>query len=369
MDICREDAKEIVSEISKLLGTKMNIMNSDAIIIASTDSSRIDTFHKAAYEIIENNLCGFEISNNDEMEGTLPGQNLPIYNDGKIIGVVGITGDSEETRKYISIVQKMTEILVQGKIREAENQKKHNIMTNFLFDWVFNEDESEKHRLISKGLEFGIDITLNRRLVIIDVENNLEETEKKIITYLKLQNKNNLIFRSSDYIIAAIIESDEDSLKLLFESILEKIKRYSSIVHIACSGKFVKHMIIRKLYLQALKAYEVARLGEVSNIVFYSHLSIELVLNNLGYEVKKEIVEKIFSSLDEKSKKEYFPILKAFYAANGSLKVASSYLNIHVNTIQYHLNKLKEKTGYDARNYNDSVLIQIAIKFLEINER
>jgi carbohydrate diacid regulator len=369
MDISREDAREIVSEISKLLGTKMNIMNDEAIIIASTDSSRIDDFHKAAYEIIKNHLSGLEISNDDEMEGTLPGQNLPIYNDGKIIGVVGITGDSEETRKYVSIVQKMTEILVQGKIREAEQQKKHNVINNFLFDWVFNEDEGEKHRLISKGLELGIDITLARRLVIIDVDNNLEEVEKKIINYLKLHNKNNLIFRNSDYIIAAIVESDEVTLELLFQSILIKVENYSSILHIACSGKYEKHIIIRKLYLQALKSYEVARSSKSSNIVFYSNLSIELVLNNLGYDIKKEIVDKIFSPLDEKSKREYLPILQTFYKANGSLKIASSYLNIHVNTIQYHLNKLKEKTGYDARNYNDSILLQIAIKFLELNER
>jgi carbohydrate diacid regulator len=369
MDISREDAREIVSEISKLLGTKMNIMNKDAIIIASTDSSRINNFHKAAYEIIKNNLSGFEISNDDEMEGTLSGQNLPIYNDGKIIGVVGITGDSEQTRKYVSIVQKMTEILMQGKIREAENQRKHNTLNNYLFDWVFNEDESEKHRLTTKGLELGIDITLSRRIVIIDVDDNSEVVEKRIINYIKLQDKNNLIFRASNYIIAAIIESDEIFLKSLFDSILNKVENYSSVVHIACSGEYEPNIIIRRLYLQALKSYEVARSSEISNIILYSNLSIELVLNNLAYNVKKEIVDKIFSSLDDKSKREYLPILKAFYRANGSLKVASSYLNIHVNTIQYHLNKLKEKTGYDARNYNDSVLIQIAIKFLELNVR
>lgn len=368
MDISREDAKEIVFEISKLLGTKMNIMNSDAIIIASTDSSRINSFHKAAYEIINKHLDSLEISHDNEMEGTLPGQNLPIYNDGKIIAVVGITGESEETRKYVSIIQKMTEILVQGKIREADAQKKYNIVNNYLFDWVFNEDENENHRLISKGLELGIDVTLSRRIVIIDVVNNLEEVEKRILTFLKLQDKNNLIFRTSDYIIAAIVDSDEDKLEMLLNSLLSKLENSPCIVHMAVSGESEDYILIRKLYLQALKAYEVARLAQESCIVFYSNLSIELILNNLGFDVKKEIVMKVFSKLDDKSKREYIPILNAFYKANGSLKVAANSLNIHVNTIQYHLGKLKDKTGYDARNYNDSILIQIAIKFIELND-
>jgi len=365
MGISREDAREIVSEISKLLGAKMNIMDSNGIIIASSDKSRIGSFHKAAYEIIKNNLSEYEITEEDHVEGALPGNNLPIYNDDKIIGVVGITGDSAEINKYNSIVQKMTEILVQGKIREANNQKKQSIVNNFLFDWVFNEDESENHRLISKGLELGIDITLQRRILIFAVADNSQEIEKQIVTFIKLKHKENLVFKSSDYLIALVLEEDEEELKLKCDELLAKVNAKNAVVHIAGSSYHEANAPIRKLYLQALKAYEVAKNSKESNVVFYSHLSIELVLNNLGYDVKSEIVKKVFSSLDRKSMKEYLPILKSFYKSNGSLKATSKDLNIHVNTIQYHLNKMKQKTGYDARNYNDSILIQIAIRFLE----
>ncbi|MBK5201838.1 MAG: helix-turn-helix domain-containing protein [Spirochaetaceae bacterium] len=365
MDISKEDAKEIVSQISILLGTKMNIMNSEGIIIASTNQNRIGTFHKAAYDIIKNNLHDYEISSENKVEGTQPGQNLPIYVEDEIIGVVGITGNSEETRKYISIVQKMTEILILGKIRESKYQIKQNRINSYLFDWVYNEDKTKRAYLISKGLELGIDITLKRRLIILRVDDNSNHIEKRIFNFLRLQDSTNLVFASSDYIIAAIKEDTEENLHQLLNSLKEKIVNKDSTINLGCSGQWEKRTLVRKQYLQALKAYTVSKNNKEASIVFYNDLGIELILNNLNYEIKTEITNKVFFNLEDKAIREYVTILKAFYKANGSLKVASSYLNIHVNTIQYHLNKLKDKTGYDARNYKDSILIQMAINFIE----
>lgn len=367
MDISREDAKEIVSQISKLLGTKMNIMNSEGIIIASTDQSRINTFHKAAYDIIKNNLNDYEISLDNKVEGTQPGQNLPIHIDGEILGVVGITGNSEETRKYISIVQKMTEILIQGKIRESKLQKKQNRINNYLFDWIYNEDSSLRVDLISKGLELGIDITLQRRIIVLRIDDNSSQVEKRIFNYLRLNDPSNLVFASSDYIIAAIKDETDDNLRKLLNSLKDKIVSKGSKINIGCSGHWEKHNLVRKQYLQALKAYEISKNKNESSVVLYNDLGIELILNNLNYDIKTEITQKVFFKLDSKTINEYIIILKAFYNANGSLKIAANSLDIHVNTIQYHLNKLKEKTGYDARNFKDSLLIQMAINFIEEN--
>ena len=56
MKISTQDATEIVGELSELIGMKMNIMDSNAIIIASSDPKRIGTFHEAAHQIISQNL-------------------------------------------------------------------------------------------------------------------------------------------------------------------------------------------------------------------------------------------------------------------------------------------------------------------------
>ncbi|MDC7242879.1 MAG: helix-turn-helix domain-containing protein, partial [Sphaerochaetaceae bacterium] len=61
-------------------------------------------------------------------------------------------------------------------------------------------------------------------------------------------------------------------------------------------------------------------------------------------------------------------ILKIYYDSNGSIQKASTLLNMHSNTVQYHLNKIKENTNLDPRNIKDSMIFQIAIDFFyELN--
>jgi len=45
MKILQKDAEEIVGELSKLVGLKINIVGSDAIIIANSDPERVGDFH------------------------------------------------------------------------------------------------------------------------------------------------------------------------------------------------------------------------------------------------------------------------------------------------------------------------------------
>lgn len=51
-------------------------------------------------------------------EGTRPGLNLAIKQDGKTVGVIGITGRYDDIYSYGKIVKKMTEILLREKQKE-----------------------------------------------------------------------------------------------------------------------------------------------------------------------------------------------------------------------------------------------------------
>ena len=62
MKISTQDATEIVGELSEMIGMKMNIMDSNAIIIASSDPKRVGTFHEAAHQIISQNLDELVVS-------------------------------------------------------------------------------------------------------------------------------------------------------------------------------------------------------------------------------------------------------------------------------------------------------------------
>ena len=71
-------------------------MNEQGIIIASTDSARINTFHEGAKRIVDENLEELVVRFNGEFEGTMCGTNFPIVFQGKTIGVIGVTGNYED---------------------------------------------------------------------------------------------------------------------------------------------------------------------------------------------------------------------------------------------------------------------------------
>ena len=48
MELSRHNALQIVREINSVLPQKINLMNKHGIIIASTDDSRIGTYHGGA---------------------------------------------------------------------------------------------------------------------------------------------------------------------------------------------------------------------------------------------------------------------------------------------------------------------------------
>ena len=73
MELQEQQARAIVQEINTVLPQKINLMNKEGIIIASTDPERVQTFHGAAARIIKDNLDELRIYRDDEYPGARPG--------------------------------------------------------------------------------------------------------------------------------------------------------------------------------------------------------------------------------------------------------------------------------------------------------
>lgn len=86
-------AKQIVDRAKKIIKYSINVMDENGVIIGSSDPSRLHQTHEGALLAIRDNRT-LEI--NDSVASTLSGVkkgiNLPIIYDGKVIGVVGVSG-------------------------------------------------------------------------------------------------------------------------------------------------------------------------------------------------------------------------------------------------------------------------------------
>ncbi len=70
MKISSTTAKEIVKQISEVLEQKINIMDTNGIIIASSTAEREGSIHGGAKKIIRENLNQLIFENDSQYEGS-----------------------------------------------------------------------------------------------------------------------------------------------------------------------------------------------------------------------------------------------------------------------------------------------------------
>lgn len=102
-----ELAKDLVEVTSSLVGGRtINIMNTDGVIIASTDRSRIGSYHQGAMEALQTGkvVC-IRRDQLNRYPGAKEGCNMPLRVNGVLIGVVGIYGDPDQIQDVAHLLE------------------------------------------------------------------------------------------------------------------------------------------------------------------------------------------------------------------------------------------------------------------------
>ena len=96
------------------------------------------------------------------------------------------------------------------------------------------------------------------------------------------------------------------------------------------------------------------------NFKFYEDFSIEILLNSIPEDLKEKYIKNIINKLNE----EEISLLKIYFENNMELKTTSKALFIHINTLQYKLDKIHKKIGFNPRLFKDANFLYILILLL-----
>lgn len=89
--IGKQLATQIVDTVHDVCGHDINFINKNGIIYASTNTSRIGSFHEIGKKAADTKTV-IEVQDNDHYEGTSSGVNIPVTHNGYLIAVIGISG-------------------------------------------------------------------------------------------------------------------------------------------------------------------------------------------------------------------------------------------------------------------------------------
>ncbi len=106
-------------------------------------------------------------------------------------------------------------------------------------------------------------------------------------------------------------------------------------------------------------------LGKTFHVTRHVHLPWELDLERLIYSIPGEQRERFMERIEGRAvvlaDSETLATLTTFFQMNCNVSETAKQLYIHRNTLIYRLDKVKQETGLDVRNFSDAVSMKLAL--------
>lgn len=353
--ITKSLAQQIVNTVKDLCGQNINFIDCSGTIFASTDEARIGTFHEIGQQAAQSGSV-IEVRENDRFTGTQEGVNLPVYHNHKMIAVIGISGNPDEVRKYAKLAERITRLLIREKELDAFNRSEAE-KKSYVIRALIEQEDIHPEYLRENLSKWNISEKKNWQLLRLKLNEteslsfspSLDSSIQKLLLKLDCQL---FTFVYPDEYLAVMDSEVFHRQRTLLTDFAQK---YTDSLCIAVGNPVLIHNLSDSAFSAeiALKS-----LPSGKNYAEAAGLDLELILASVNSRNKKVFLEKTLSKLSQ----EDLELLRIYFSCDMSLKKTCEETFLHKNTIQYRLNQIHRKCGYNPREFQDAVRLYLALK-------
>jgi len=377
-------AQQIVDNIIPIVQQNINIMDNQAIIIASGQKKRINTFHQGARDVI-NSIQTIEIYPNDldQYSGSHPGLNMPIILNNQVIGVVGVTGHPDEVRDIARMAKMVTELILEQEVllegARSQNQLRENFAALLLSDNV----GANHHKLLKTAKLLKYDLSLSRLVLVVDIQSLLDFA-------FKAYGLNDLVASRARETLVQLISKpphvNHQDLVVFIEDRLIILKHFQSEIPEATYGEWASNLLtllnstnqepvkmglgsltmnytaLGHSYQEALFALNFSPAQDTIATIHDFHILSTYLVEKINKDEPCQPIQTIKAKLNLGLTKKYDMRNTVISLLNNNLNLTSTAksLYIHRNTLLFRLGKLKDATGLDpCRFLNHAILCKI----------
>jgi carbohydrate diacid regulator len=369
-------AAKIVSEVQQVINEDIIVVDTNSIIVASTEEGRVGTFHEGAQRVLRSkHKLYIHQTMARELKGVREGINMPIMFEERVIGVIGVTGDPKEVEPYAELTRRMTELIIREAHYAEQIEWKTRGLDAYFYEWV--NLTSVDQEFMDRGVMLGIPIHNTYVCCLIqlgvsalhDHESQWMQREVFELFQRFFQTENDFIIRWGQGRFLLLKSANPDFSRSRFHYQLEQFQqsfqnRYKSTLSVGV-GKTPGTHVIHRSYREAKKALKVA--GKQGSIVFYEDLVIDIILEEVPVETQEEFLDRTIHTLIEQ--KELIETLQSYLRNNQSIKGTAAEMHLHINTLHYRLKQIKELTGIDPKETEGIVLFHLAMLFLKSSDK
>lgn len=381
MLISKQKMQLIVEEMEKTIHKPINIMDREGCIIASTDISRVGSFHSGAQDLIQHRMNHLMISDDADYKESKNGISLPLMINNDLVGVVGVTGPQEEVEVFGSIIKKMAELLIYDAYQTEQQQQRANAKNTFIYQWLFDpafpSDDEQTFQFNAQLL--GIDTTIPRVIVLMQLREVSDapipydspycRQFKKILKSDFPAKKGHVHIRLNNRFILLCAETNQEMLGWQLGTLKNKAeKQFPLALSIGIGTTSDTPQGVQRSYKEAERACQFSLKTRDAQIRWYQEADLILFLQDIPDYRQISFVHKLFPDCDTACIASWMKMLHYFFEYNGSITKTAASLYVHKNTLQYRLTKLRNLTGYDPRILNEAMPLYIAMIIYENNK-
>ena len=146
-------AQSLVDIIAAELNKNVNIVDKKGVIIASLSKERIGQRHEASTKMLHSGQAHeFSVTEHDQQHfsGVRTGFNVPIWLENECVGLIGVTGNSEESASYARLAAHFVEAALNANLRQEKLvnalQEKQDLHQHYIKK-IINIQEEERRKI------------------------------------------------------------------------------------------------------------------------------------------------------------------------------------------------------------------------------
>ncbi|TKI08815.1 CdaR family transcriptional regulator [Martelella alba] len=370
-------AQDIVARTMQIIDSNINVMDARGRIIGSGDQERIGELHEGALlALSQARVVDIDEGVARHLHGVRPGINLPLKIDGTIVGVIGLTGNPGQLRQYGELVCMTAEMMLEQARLLHMLAQDSRLREELVLNLIRAEDVTPA--LIEWAQRLGIDINQPRVAAVVEVDSGQFGVDSAMAELQQLQTLLTTPERDNLIAIVSLTEMvvlkpalnshgrfDADEHRRRVDTLFSRMTESSQLrVRIALGNYFPGPGGIARSWRTARTTMAVGkqRLPDQRRY-FYPDLMLPVLLDSLrgGWQAG-ELVRPLTKLKAMDNNGLLRRTLIAWFRHNVQPTPTAKALFIHRNTLEYRLNRISEMTGLDLANFDDRLLLYVALQ-------
>ncbi len=370
-------AQKIVARTMQIIDSNVNVMDSRGRIIGSGDDQRLGELHEGALlAISQKRIVDIDDGVARHLHGVRPGINLPLRIDGDIVGVIGLTGNPMQLRQYGELVCMTAEMMLEQarllNMLAQDSRLREELVLNLI------RVDTLSPALNEWAQRLGIDLNKPRIAAVVEVDSGqlgvdsaMEELQQ-LQTLLTTPERDNLIAIVSLTEMVVLKPAlnnferwDPEAHRQRIEHLLSRMTETGRLrIRISLGNYFTGPGSIARSYRTARTTMSVGkqRMPEQRSYC-YQDLVLPVLLDSLrgGWQAD-ELARPLARLKSMDSNGLLRRTLSSWFNNNVHPTATSKALYIHRNTLEYRLNRISELTGLNLGNFDDRLLLYVALQ-------